>query len=153
MCKVILDMLSVDHVAHFVPSSPEPVITAIVSGGTPTVGENYSLTCTVTGADRLNPTITYRWFKNTALVSGERQTRFLFPSLSLSDAGQYRCRVTVSSTLLSQSTIVLSNTQDLTRQSKRNNSYSRFMITSSFSDCCLISFSSTSYCYDCNCLS
>ena len=31
-------MLSVDHVAHFLPSSPEPVITAMVSGGTPTVG-------------------------------------------------------------------------------------------------------------------
>ena len=44
MWKVSVDMLSVDHVAHFLPSSPEPVITAMVSGGTPTVGESYSLT-------------------------------------------------------------------------------------------------------------
>ena len=111
-------MLSVDHVAHFLPSSPEPVITAMVSGGTPTVGESYSLTCTVTGAGQLNPTITYQWFKGTALVSGETQSTLSFSSLSLSDAGQYRCDVTVSSTILSQSITKMSNTQDLTLQSK-----------------------------------
>ena len=115
-------MLSVDHVAHFPPSSPEPVITAMISGGTPTVGESYSLTCTVTGADRLNPTISYQWFKNTAVVSGETQSTLSFSSLSLSDAGQYRCDVTVSSNLLSQSVMNMSNTQDLTLQSKYNSS-------------------------------
>ena len=60
-------MLSVDHVAQFLPSSPEPVITAMVSGGTPTVRESYSLNCTVTGADRLNATITYQWFKDSTM--------------------------------------------------------------------------------------
>ena len=115
-------MLSVDHVAHFLPSSPEPVITAMVSGDTPTVGENYSLTCTVTGADRLNPTITYQWFKNNTMVSGETQSTLSFFSLSLCDAGQYSCDVTVSSTLLSQSIINMSNTHDLTFQSKYNSS-------------------------------
>ena len=109
-------MLSVDHVAHFLPSSPEPVISAMVSGGTPTVGKSYSLNCTVTGADRLNPTITYQWFKDSTVVSGE--TTLSFSSLSLSDAGQYRCDVTVSSTLLSQPITKMSNTQDLTLQSK-----------------------------------
>ena len=111
-------MLSVDRVAHFLPSSPEPVITAMVSGGTPTVGENYSLTCTVTGADQLNPTITYRWFKDNTVVSGEPQSTLSFSPLSLSDAGQYRCRVTVSSTLLSRSISKVSNAQDLTLQGK-----------------------------------
>ena len=90
----------------------------MVSGGTPTVGESYSLTCTVTGTDRLNPTITYRWFKDNTVVSGETQSTLSFSSPSLSDAGQYRCRVTVSSTLLSRSISALSNTQDLTLQSK-----------------------------------
>ena len=115
-------MLGVDHVAHFLTSSPEPIITAMVSGGTPTVGESYSLTCTVTGADRLNTTITYQWFKDNTMVSGETQSTLSFSSLSLSDAGQYRCDVTVSSTLLSQSIINMSNTQDLTLQSKYNSS-------------------------------
>ena len=93
-------MLSVDHVAHFLPSSPEPVITVMVSGGTPTVGESYSLTCTVTGADQLNPTITYRWIKDNTVISGETQSILSFSSLSQLDAGQYRCDVNVSSTLL-----------------------------------------------------
>ena len=120
MWKVSQDMLSVDDVAHFPPSSPAPVIIAMVSGGTPTVGESYSLTCTVTGADRLNPTITYQWFKNNTVVSGETQSTLSISSLSLSDAGQYRCDVTVSSTLLSQSITNMSNTQDLTLQSRYN---------------------------------
>ena len=115
-------MLSVDDVAHFLPSSPAPVITAMVSDGTPTVGDSYSLTCTVTGADRLNPTITYQWFKDNTMVSGETQSTLSFSPLSLSDAGQYRCDVTVSSTLLSQSITKMSNTQDLTLQSKYNSS-------------------------------
>ena len=113
-------MLSGDHVAHFLPSSPAPVITAVVSGGTPTVGDSYSLTCTVTGADRLNPTRTYQWFKDNTVVSGETQSTLSFSSLSLSDAEQYRCRVIVSSNLLSQSITKMSNTQDLTLQSKYN---------------------------------
>ena len=117
-------MLGVDHVAHFLPSSPVPVITAVVSGGTPTVGESYSLTCTVTGADRLNPTITYQWFKDNTMVSGETQSTLSFSSLSLSDAGQYRCDVTVSSTLLSLSIIAMSITQELSLQSKfQDNKY------------------------------
>ena len=115
-------MFSVDHVAHFPPSSPEPVITAMISGGTPTVGDSYSLNCTVTGADRLNATITYQWFKNNTVVSGKTQSTLSFSSLSLSDAGQYRCDVTVSSTLLSQPVMNMSNTHDLTLQSKYNSS-------------------------------
>ena len=113
-------MLNVNHVAHFLPSSPEPVITTMVSGGTPTVGESYSLNCTATGADRLNATITYQWFKDNTMISGETQSTLSFSSLSLSDAGQYRCDVTVSSTLLSQPVMNMSNTQDLTLQSKYN---------------------------------
>ena len=113
MWRVILDILSVDHVAHFLPSSPEPVITAMISGGTPTVGESYSLTCTVTGADRLNATITYQWLKDNTVVSGETQSTLSFSSLSLSDAGQYRCDVTVSSTLLRDSITAQSNVHEL----------------------------------------
>ena len=111
-------MLSVNHVAHFLPSSPEPVITAMVSGGTPTVGENYSLTCTVTGADQLNPTMTYQWFKDSTTISGKRQSTLSFSPLRVSDTGKYRCFVTVSSTLLSHSIPETSNTWDLDLQSK-----------------------------------
>ena len=54
------------------------------------------------------------------MVSGETQSTLSFSSLSLSDAGQYRCDVTVSSTLLSQPITKMSNTHDLTLQSKYN---------------------------------
>ena len=83
----------------------------------PAVGIQYTLNCTVsiTGADRLIPTITYQWFKDNTVVSGETQSTLSFSSLRLSDAGQYRCDVTVSSTL---SIINMSNTQDLTLQGK-----------------------------------
>ena len=54
--------------------------------------------------------------------SGETQSTLSFSSLSLSDAGQYRCDVTVSSTLLSQPVMNMSNTLDLTLQSKYNSS-------------------------------
>ena len=119
-------MLSVDHVAHFLPSSPEPVITAMVSGGTPTVGESYSLTCTVTGADRLNPTITYQWFKDNTVVSGETQSTLSLSSLGLS-VGQYRCDVVVGSIRLSQ--VLTSQSSDLRVESKPYNTCSCFLIT------------------------
>ena len=56
------------------------------------------------------------------MVSGETQSTLSFSSLSLSDAGRYRCDVTVSSTLLSRSITAMSNTQNLTLQSKCNSS-------------------------------
>ena len=91
----------------------------MVSGSTPVVGEIYFLICNVTGFGRLNPTITYQWFRDNTLFSGETQSTLSFSSLSLSDAGQhYRCDVTVSSNLLSQSISAMSNTKVLTLQSK-----------------------------------
>ena len=94
VCKFILLFIPT------LPYSPEPVITAMFSGATPTIGESYSLTCTATGADQLNPTIIYQWFKDNTVVSDETQSTLSFSSLSLSNTGQYRCDVTVSSTLL-----------------------------------------------------
>ena len=49
-----------------------PISIQIGDGGvTPTAGENYQLTCSVSGAENLSPTITYRWTKN----SGSGQTQ------------------------------------------------------------------------------
>ena len=94
----------------------------MVNGGTQTIGESYSLTCTVIGADRLKPTITYQWFQDNIVVSDETQSTLFFSFLDLSDVGQYRCDVTVSSTLLNTSITAMSNTQNLTVQSKYDSS-------------------------------
>ena len=62
----------------------------------------YSLTCTVTGAERLTgSTITYQWFKDGVMVSGQTMETFSFTPLSFSDAGRYTCQATVMSSLLS----------------------------------------------------
>ena len=90
---------------HFSPlSSPDPAISVSVDAGvaTPTVGAMYSLTCTVTGAERLTgSTITYQWFKNGVVVSGQTMETLSFTSLTFSDAGGYTCEATVMSSLLS----------------------------------------------------
>ena len=83
---------------------PGPTITVRVdaSTATPMAGSMYSLTCTVTGAERLTgSTITYKLFKNGVMVSGQTMATFSFTPLSFSDAGGYTCQATVMSNLLS----------------------------------------------------
>ena len=87
-----------------------------ISGGvTPTAGEDYQLTCSVSGAENLNPTITYRWTRN----SGSGQTQvganlnaLSFIPLRLPDAASYICEVTVSSSYL-VSDIMATNSFDV----------------------------------------
>ena len=65
-------------------------------------GSMYSLTCTVTGAERLTDSTTnYQWFKNGEIVSDQTMETLSFTPLSFSDAGGYTCQVTVMSNLLS----------------------------------------------------
>ena len=69
-------------------------------GGTITAGQNCSLKCTLTGVESQNPTITYKWLKYNGTQQVEVGTGsniLSFPSLNLSDAGQYTCQVTVDS--------------------------------------------------------
>ena len=60
----------------------------------------YTLTCEVSGADRLVPTLTYQWTRNNETVTeGASMTLTLSP-LRLSHAGNYAC--TVNSALLNE---------------------------------------------------
>ena len=76
----------------------------------PATGERYSLMCTVTRADSLNPTINYQWFKTTPSRTqvGTNSSILTFDLLVLSDAGQYSCEVTISSFLLSRNIVIVS---------------------------------------------
>ena len=61
-----------------------------------------TLTCNVSGADSLKPTITYQWTRNnsnTPTQVGNSRILTLSP-LRLSNAGDYNCNVTISSNLL-----------------------------------------------------
>ena len=85
----------------------------------------YTLTCDVSGADSLNPTITYQWTKydgTTQTQVGTNSTLILSP-LGLSDVGDYTCNVTVKSTLLNSNiSPSADNLQSVMIQSELNKS-------------------------------
>ena len=66
------------------------------SVATPTVGQNYSLTCIVSGAR----VTSYQWWKDGTVLSVTAPILSLSP-IGLSDAGQYSCNVTVDGVVYS----------------------------------------------------
>ena len=73
-----------------------------------------TLTCDVSGADNLTPTITYQWIKyngttHTIMLVRMTSNVLTFPHLQLSNAGDYNCSATVSSPLLNND-IVMNST-------------------------------------------
>ena len=87
---------------------PDPTITVSIASSVaaPMVGSMYSLTCIVTGTERLtNAMVTYKWLKkfNGAVVPGQKVAALSFSPLTFSDAGRYICQATVTSSLLSAS--------------------------------------------------
>ncbi len=69
----------------------------ITPHGTPMVGRSFSLLCTVTETDSLQLTISYNWFRGQLPLTNTNSGLLTFDTLFLSDAGLYRCQVTVSS--------------------------------------------------------
>ena len=85
-------------------SFPDPIITVGVTASAITLmaGSMHSLTCTVSGAEKLSDaTTTYQWFKNGVMVSGQTMETLSFSPLTFSGAGSYTCQATVMSSLLS----------------------------------------------------
>jgi hypothetical protein len=70
----------------------------------------------VTGAENLNPSITYQWTNNNGTQVGTAEV-LSSSSFRLSDAGQYTCRAAVGSPLLNDD-INMTNTHDVRIQSK-----------------------------------
>jgi len=91
----------------------------ITPAGTAMVGQSYSLICSVSGANSLSPTSTYRWYNessNPRSQVGTASTYTLNP-LQPYHAGQYTCEVTVTSPYLNGD-LSQSVMQDITVQSK-----------------------------------
>ena len=74
-----------------------------------------TLTCDVSGADNLNPTITRIKNGSTQLQAGSSRI-LTFTPLRLSDAGNYSCRIT--STLLNDQVTTARNNQSVIIQCK-----------------------------------
>ena len=99
-CRSIFDCSRLDY---FVVA-PSITVKVTANFNTPLmVGQTgYTLTCDISGAERLNPTITYQWTKydgTTQTPVGTNSTLILSP-LRFSDIGDYTCDVTIDSTLL-----------------------------------------------------
>ena len=86
--------------------SPAPAISVqITTSGAPLLGQsNYSLNCSVSVSENLNPFVTYQWTKKNSIQSQlvvENSSSLSFSHLQPSDAGQYSCNATVLSAYLS----------------------------------------------------
>ena len=103
---------------------PVPTLMArLTLDGSPVAGQSFSLTCSVTGADSLSPTISYQFTQdNTGGQIEVRATQttpiLTFNPLVLSDSGQYRCEVNVTPPYLNNSQVVSSAPVNLTVQSE-----------------------------------
>jgi len=93
----------------------------ITPAGTAVVGQSYSLSCSVSGADSLNPTsTTYRWYNessNPRSQVGINSSTYTLNPLRPYHAGQYTCEVMITSPYLNDA-LSQSMMQDITVQSK-----------------------------------
>ena len=99
--------------------TPEAVHAEVVALGSPVFFRNFSLLCSVYEAEIFQPTIVYKWLKNDEQQTSNSQLSILsFDSLSLSDVAEYRCEVTLSSSVLSNDVLVSSGSYELTFERK-----------------------------------
>ena len=87
-------------------------MTLSVSGGAQIAGEDYTLTCTVTGGGTMTPT--YRWWKDGEPQPGFRASTIAFIPLREINSGVYICEATRNSTAVNSTSVTL------TVKSKKN---------------------------------
>ena len=103
----------------FVTVTPEVIHVEVVALGSPVFSKNLSLLCSVHEVEIFQPTIVYKWLKNDEqLASNINLFTLSFDTLTLSDEAEYRCEVTLSSSLLSHDVQVISGSYELTFESK-----------------------------------
>ena len=114
-------------ILYTLPYSVSEISVVITSSGVPTVGQSYSLTCSVSGADYLNPTIVYQWFEtDDPGVVLARSVNLQLPPLQLTEDSHYTCQATVSSPYLTED-LTFNQTQDVTIRSKLTMTYEYFI--------------------------
>ena len=109
------------YVIFWLFSAPSVSVQISDSRSTPTAGESYQLTCSVSGAENLNPTTTYRWTRNsgTEVQVGADPSTLSFTPLRLADAASYVCEVTISSSYLTGDIVAMAiNPQNIRIQSE-----------------------------------
>ena len=76
-----------------------------------------TLTCNISGAEKLNQTITYQWTRDNGITwtSGTTSNTITLSPLTLSHAGAYSCRMI---SVLLNNPVTANNTQSVIIQSK-----------------------------------
>ena len=100
---------------------PTLLVNITSKGSIITGGQAFSLKCTISGVEALNPILTYQWIKSNStgrMQVGSNTSTLSFSSLRLSDAGQYSCQVIVSSFYLRDALNVTSAPFDVHLQGK-----------------------------------
>ena len=82
------------------------MVTLSGSGGAQIAGEDYTLTCQVTGGGTMTPT--YRWFRNESLLTGQTSNTLAFSPLRETDSGVYTCEGTRSSITVTSASVRIS---------------------------------------------
>ena len=87
-------------------------------GAYQTEGQNYTLTCCVSGADSVSFIVeSYQWTKSngtlTEMQTASNSAVLSFSPLVESDVGQYICQITINSSLLTDGTARIINTHDV----------------------------------------
>jgi hypothetical protein len=77
------------------PTVPPHEVTVTSSGGVQIAGEDYTLTCQVTGRGPMTPT--YRWFRDGSPLTGQTSATLSFSPLREIDSGVYTCEGTRNS--------------------------------------------------------
>ena len=76
------------------------------SGATQYAGEDYKLTCTVSGGDS-NAAISYRWLRNSSALLSETTATLSFMPLRQSSNGQYVCEAMRSGNTITSNNITI----------------------------------------------
>ena len=85
--------------------APPPNVTIFKNGGAQIAGENYTLTCQVTGGTTAMPI--YQWFKNGSLLANRTSATLSFLPLMITDSGVYTCEGTRNSTTSSSGDVMI----------------------------------------------
>lgn len=98
--KSCFSLLQFNIIIHVI--DPNITVMTMPSENIHNIGDKFNITCmTVSDLAHLNPEITYQWvighYGNESVLTAN--STISFPSLTLSDAGEYTCKVNVSSGL------------------------------------------------------
>ena len=104
---------------YFSPAVPNIEVKINSSRGNLLLGGDYNLTCTVVGADKLNPMISYEWIHTQNDELDDNKNSILsFSPFKLSHAGDYSCVVNITSNYIRDIITMTSDIKPLLVQSK-----------------------------------